>query len=189
MQQIACPTARRGKPPPYVGCDHFYEKHAVQLNSYGRTSKEMFFYEKRTVLYSDSCVLLLCACGNEVPAREVFIDYGESTLYSQEDMDAAIRLIEDIFAGDGWKGCELHSIRYTGDTCNSQKNIRWMNDLAKARNADINYTQCMEFVSDFHSPKSEKDQGVWNLDEEYTDWQWWLARTDGGDWQLITWGY
>ena len=135
------------------------------------------------------CALLLCACGNEVHAREVFIDYGESTLYSQEDMDAAIHLIEDIFAGDGWKGCELHSIRYTGDTCNSQKNIRWMNDLAKARNADINYTQCMEFVSDFHSPKSEKDQGVWNLDEEYTDWQWWLARTDGGDWQLITWGY
>ena len=25
--------------------------------------------------------------------------------------------------------------------------------------------------------------------EEYTDWQWWLARSEGGDWELLTWGY
>ena len=26
-------------------------------------------------------------------------------------------------------------------------------------------------------------------DEEYFDYQWWLARTEGGEWQLLTWGY
>lgn len=135
------------------------------------------------------CILLLCGCGKEADVKEVTVDYGESTLYSQEDMDVAIQLIEDTFTGGGWKGCELHSIRYSSDTCNSQENIQWMNDLAKAQNVDADYTQCIEFVSDFHSPKNKKDQGAWNLDEEYTDWQWWLARTDGGDWQLVTWGY
>ena len=24
---------------------------------------------------------------------------------------------------------------------------------------------------------------------EYADYQWWLARKDGGDWELVSWGY
>ena len=28
-----------------------------------------------------------------------------------------------------------------------------------------------------------------NPDEEYTDWQWWLARSEGGQWKLLTYGY
>ena len=31
--------------------------------------------------------------------------------------------------------------------------------------------------------------GVWNPDFEYTNRRWWLARTEGGEWKLITWGY
>lgn len=102
-------------------------------------------------------------------------------------MDTAIQLIQDEFAG--WKGCELHSLRYTSDACNTSENIQWMNDLAKGQNLDVTFIQCIQFESDFHSPKNPKDQGAWNLDEEYTDWQWWLARTDKGDWKLMTWGY
>lgn len=64
-----------------------------------------------------------------------------------------------------------------------------MNDLAKDQNTGSAFTQCISFESDFHSPKNSKEQGSWNLDEEYEGWQWWLARTDGGNWQLITWGY
>lgn len=26
-------------------------------------------------------------------------------------------------------------------------------------------------------------------DEEYTDWSWWLARSDDGEWKLMTYGY
>ena len=28
-----------------------------------------------------------------------------------------------------------------------------------------------------------------NADTEYTGWKWWLARSDGGEWKLMTWGY
>ena len=49
------------------------------------------------------------------------------------------------------------------------------------------FTQCIAFDSSFHSPKT--DSGAWNPDEEYTDWSWWLARSDGGEWKLMTYGY
>lgn len=133
------------------------------------------------------CLMLISACGSGVGTAEISIDYGESAIYSRGDMDAAIERIQDEFAG--WKGCELHSIRYTSDACNTQENIQWMNELVTGRDSDGRYTQCIAFASDFHSPRDAENQGAWNLDEEYKDWQWWLARTDEGEWQLMTWGY
>lgn len=116
---------------------------------------------------------------------EVTVDYGDSKLYTQEDMDAAMAIIRAEF--DTWKGCELHSIRFAGDDANSADNIKWMNELKEGQN----YTQCIEFLSDFHSPKDEADlkDTAWEGDQEYKDWQWYLARTDSGDWTLLTWGY
>ena len=122
----------------------------------------------------------LVACSDSI--KDVAIDYGKSDIYSKSDMDAAIELIEKEFAT--WEGCELHSISYTSDECNSEKNLEWMNDLGD-ENAE--FTQCIEFVSDFHSPKA--GGGAWNADSEYTNWQWWLARADNGEWNLMTWGY
>ena len=131
-------------------------------------------------LAAAALVFELAACGEN--RKEVTIDYGKSDIYSRSDMDAAIELIENKFAT--WEECELHCIRYTSDDCNSESNIAWMNDLG-GENAE--FTQCIEFVSDFHSP--QKNAGAWNPDSEYTDWQWWLARTDNGNWNLMTWGY
>ena len=34
----------------------------------------------------------------------------------------------------------------------------------------------------------KKGGGAWNANEEYT-WAWWLVRSEGGDWKLMTWGY
>ena len=44
----------------------------------------------------------------------------------------------------------------------------------------------MMFDSSFRSPK--KGGGAWEPDEEYT-WSWWLARSEGGEWKLMAWGY
>ena len=117
----------------------------------------------------------------EIPMEEDMIDYGTSETYSKEDMDAAIALIRGEF--DSWEGCELHAIRYASDECCSEDNLNWMNELGE----DKGYTQCIEFLSDFHSPVEAT--GAWEPDQEYADWQWWLARTDGGEWELLTWGY
>ena len=129
-----------------------------------------------------SCVLLLAAvlsaCGGRA---DVSVDYGTSSIYSKEDMEEAISVIKDEFGR--WEGCELHTIEYDTDDCNSAENIQWMNDL----NEGQNYTQCIAFLSNFHSPKA--GGGAWDADREYKNWQWWLARSDGGKWDLLTWGY
>ena len=109
------------------------------------------------------------------------IEYGESALFSEEDMDEAIALIREEF--DDWEGCELHSIRYAGDDCCSEENLEWLNCL---RDGD-ELTECIEFLSNFRSPV--EGGGAWEPDTEYTGWQWWLGREDGGDWELLSWGF
>ena len=138
-----------------------------------------------TILVSILLLLALTACGGEKTTGPE-VDYGSSDLYSKEEMDAAITAIRAEF--DTWDGCELHTLRYAGDESASQENLDWMNELRKDGDA---FTQCIEFLSDFHSPKDEAASSALGLeaDREYQDWQWWLARSEDGDWQLMTWGY
>ena len=73
------------------------------------------------------CIFQLAGC-NRASISDVKIDYGSSSVYSQEDMDAAISKIEKEFST--WDGCELHSIIYSSDDeCNNSENIAWMNEL------------------------------------------------------------
>jgi L,D-peptidoglycan transpeptidase YkuD (ErfK/YbiS/YcfS/YnhG family) len=109
------------------------------------------------------------------------IDCGDSELYTQAELDDAVERIKAEFAA--WEGCELHSIRYAGDESCTEENLKWMNEL----NADGNYTQVAEFLMDFHSPMEQI--GAWEADREYTDYQWWLARSADGDWDILTFGY
>ena len=127
----------------------------------------------------------------KIPSTAAKIDYGKSDLYSQEEMDVAITEFKKEF--ENWDGCELHNVKYTGDKCNSEENIKWLNELAAANPEKLSggYTQVIEFTSDFHSP-TEEDQlkdTAWEKDKEYTDYQWWLGRKDGGAWELVSSGY
>lgn len=128
-------------------------------------------------------IALFAGCGNQA-APAVTIDYENSSIYTKEDMDAAIAIIRATF--DTWEGCELHSISYSSDdVCTDEKNTAWMNQLEEANDNEQVFTQCIMFESSFHSPK--KGAGAWNPDEEY-EWSWWLARREGGEWKLMTWG-
>ena len=100
-------------------------------------------------------------------------------------MDDAIDVIKKQFSS--FEGCELHSLSYTSDdACNNEDNIAWMNELEEANDNKESFTQCISFDSSFRSPKN--GGGAWNANEEYT-WSWWLARSEGGTWKLMTWGY
>ncbi|MBQ6059362.1 MAG: hypothetical protein IJL39_04830 [Clostridia bacterium] len=107
------------------------------------------------------------------------VDFGSSELYTKEELEAAALQVKCKFAS--FAGCELHSLRYAGDQCNSEENIAWANKLDEGKN----FIQIVEFLTDFHTSES----GAWEPNQEYTDYQWWLARTEAGGWQLLSWGY
>ena len=114
-------------------------------------------------------------------APDVTIDLGKSEIFTEEDLSEAIVQIKCAFAS--WEGCELHSIRYSGDENCTEENLRWLNEL----NGDGNYTQVAEFLMNLHSPKEQF--GAWEADTEYTDYEWWLARGEDSGWEIVTQGY
>lgn len=119
----------------------------------------------------------------EVRDPGLTVDYGSSDIYTLKDLEEAAVQVKCKFAS--FDGCELHSLRYAGDGCNTEENIRRMNELDEGKG----YTQVAEFVSDFHSPVHPGENSEWEPDTEYTSFEWWLARTADGGWQLLTWGY
>ena len=119
-----------------------------------------------------------------IPAFPIIRPRGGNFHYSKEEIDSAIEIIKKQFAS--FEGCELHSLSYMPDEeCNNADNIEWMNDLRTEDNKEA-FTQCIAFKSSFRSPKN--GGGAWEANEEYT-WSWWLARCEGGEWKLMTWGY
>lgn len=120
-------------------------------------------------------------------AAAVEINYASSEIYMQAEMNAAIKIFKKQFGK--WKGCKLKNIRYAGDECNNAENLKWLNEIATAQGYAPNFTQCIEFFSDFYVSKKAEKYTVFNPDSEYKNYQWWLARTSGGDWKLLTFGY
>ena len=114
-------------------------------------------------------------------APEPAIDLGGSMLYTEDELYDAMLAIKCRFAA--WDGCELHAIRYAGDEANSAENLAWLNSLEEG----AEYTQAAEFLMDYHSPV-EEGPTAWEPDTEYTDYQWWLARTADGDWEIVSTG-
>lgn len=98
-------------------------------------------------------------------------------------MDEAISVVKQSF--ESWEEeCELHAIRYSGDDCNSEENIQWMN---RHPHEGEDYAQCICILIDFHSPG--ENSGPLEPDMEYTDYQFWFARPDGGTWEYVDSGY
>ena len=139
-------------------------------------------------LVSVICLLLvLAACGTKKAesgknAPEVAVDLGKSVFYTQQERSDAMLVVRSKFAT--FAGCELHSIRYAGDEANNEENLKWLNSLVYG----AEFTQVAEFLTDFHSPV-EDGPYAWERDSEYKDYQWWLARKNNGDWELVSWGY
>lgn len=108
------------------------------------------------------------------------IDYGKSELYTREDLDQGIEMIEE--AMKEWKGVDLQGIRYGSDEDSSPENIQWMNELYPAGGG---YREVMRFYTDFHTQPDVSPS--LNPDSDYT-YSWWLARTDDGSWKILTFG-
>ena len=134
---------------------------------------------KKMLTIAVSVMLTLCLLFACVSLWPYNVDYGTSQIYSKQDMDEAVRLIKKQF--NKWQGCKLYSISYTDDAF-CQRELGYCNTLADEGGT---YTQCIVFRMRFRSPIL--GGGAWNANSVY-DWSWYLARADGGDWELLTWG-
>ena len=135
--------------------------------------------KRRLLTIVASVVLTIVLIFTVINLWPASIDYGSSEIYSREDMDDAIKLIKDQFYS--WEGCKLYSIYYTDDSF-CQREIEYVNTLA---DDGVTYTECIVFRTRFRSPVF--GGGAWIANFEY-DWSWYLARTEGGEWNLLTWG-
>lgn len=130
------------------------------------------------------CMMAGCGKGN---VSDVQIDYGDSAIYSKEDMDEAIAVIKDEFNTSQWSGFDLNHISYSSDDKCDPDDLGWLRDLAEAEHKSEDFSQCIMFESDFHTP--EDASAGWNADSDYQDYRWWLVRTDDSGWEVLATGY
>ena len=73
-------------------------------------------------------LLLACICGvtgcQNDTVSNAKINYGTSSIYSEEDMDEAIEVIKDEFNTGEWREFELQSISYSSDEECDPDNLR-----------------------------------------------------------------
>lgn len=134
------------------------------------------------ILFSLAFLFAVAGCGSspEVKTEDVEINYGTSSLYSREDMDAAIQVILKEF-NTTLLGSKLYSISYSSDDeCNEKNITRMIEAEMKKGGKEIEvFTQCIMFRCDFEVPGGTRAGRM----------PWWLARTDGGEWRFIERGY
>ena len=112
---------------------------------------------------------------------DVSLDYGDSALYTKEELEEVFTRIKCQFAS--WKGVELNALKYAGDECASKANLDWVNSLEGGGS----YLKAIEILSSFHTPK--EGYGTLEADQTYEDYQWWLACGQDGDWDIVSFGY
>ena len=96
-----------------------------------------------------------------VEPTEVTIDLGRSSVYTQDELMAAVIRVKCTFAA--WDGCKLHAIRYAGDGAGGETGAL--------------------FLMDFDAPA--RLTGEWNYDFAYTDYKIWLVLTEKDGWQIV----
>lgn len=136
---------------------------------------------RRFALIAASVILTLAAIMLFVNTRPVTIDYGISEKYTQEEMEAAVKII--IERMEQMEGCILYTITYKGDEW-CERELEYCNTLADEEKGEV-FVDCIVFTTDFRSPIL--GGGAWNPNRLY-HWSWYLARTENGEWRLLTFG-
>ena len=114
---------------------------------------------------------------------DVQVNYGNSEIYTREDMDAAAETIKQKFhSGSEWRGYTLHTLSYASDENCGSDTLQELNDEFSTA-----YDQVIVFNSSFHTPKVS--DGFSAADVEDSGFYWYLGRKNGGSWEVINAGY
>ena len=123
---------------------------------------------------------------NVVPEEEFIDDVeqkadwnGTSEIYSDEDLQAAVDKIVNYFDIK----VEMQEIFYQGDEESANKL-----DYCKELNPEVD--ECVFFKTNFFIPEQDAVM-AWAFEPNttLTDYEWYLGRTAGGEWNVLTAGY
>lgn len=116
---------------------------------------------------------------------EYDVDLGTSELYTEAARETAVKAIMADF--NQWTGCTMLSVRYESDQA-SADSLAYCNELRAEGSTP--YTGAIVFKTDFKSPNAELAKGTaWEPDTVYKDYEWYLAHTNNGPWEVVTYGY
>ena len=107
----------------------------------------------------------LCSCGD---VSEVNVVHVDSEIYSQSDINSAVRAVKNYFRFTGW-GCKLTEIKYIGD----ERSARF-EALAKDHEA----VDGIVLTSTYETGGTTR-----------TRWEWDLVRGKNGRWRIVNYGY
>lgn len=135
---------------------------------------------KKTRIFALLFIIMILLSGCTKNTENVKIDLGESEIYSQKDLNSTAEMILSEIGS--WNSVKrVYTISYCGDDY-SVNQLDYCNSLS-----DKNFTHCVVFESSFRT-SSSSGSGGFNPNSCY-EWEWWLAKTDDGEWELLTWGY
>ena len=100
----------------------------------------------------------------------------ESTLYTQEEIDAAMDIAIKTFS-QGFEGCKLLTVAYDEEETLAEIQRQ------RERHGEL---KLMVLVSSFHA--GENAEGGFERNMTYSGWKWILQYGDEG-WKMINWGY
>lgn len=116
---------------------------------------------------------------------EYDVDLGTSELYTEAARETAVNALMADF--NQWVGCTMLSVRYTSDEASTDA-LAYCNELRDEGSTP--YTGAIVFKTDFRSPSAELAKGTaWEPDFVYRDYEWYLAHTNNGPWEVVTCGY
>ena len=121
--------------------------------------------------------LSLAGCGRG-STRGLQTKIGSSDVYTQEDMESAIKIVTEFFRKE-FEGCTLKTLEYSEE-------LTW--DDAEEWAQQYDAQQAIVLISSFYVAPNGGD-GSLNTDSTYENWQWILVRNPGENWTLKTWGY
>jgi hypothetical protein len=127
----------------------------------------------------------LAGCG--APAGrtdEAEVVIGESTRFSQSEIEDAVTAVKDDFRG--FKDCVLLELRY--DEAFSDAGVDSYLRYGGGSDGNVARENMIVLESSFHVGKSASP--AWNRDTDYTGYAWYLVREEGSaEWQVVDYGY
>lgn len=123
-------------------------------------------------------LLVLTGCGGKA---DIPISPMESERFTEEDYLSAAEVVK----------MRMTSRKFNESADITPLAIRYAGDAKTEAEQDYictfgDYDEGIVLLSDFHVGKST---GPWEPNYTYKNWQWYLARKDGGRWVIVTSGY